>query len=333
MQFITPIEIQTKNFPNVNHSHQILSLGSCFSQHIGNKLERSKFNCSINPFGVLYNPASIAKTLDEIMEHKVYTASDLFEHSQQWHSWMHHGDFSNVDKQEVLNQINHRISVAHDFISELDYLMITFGSAWIYRLKQGGEVVSNCHKVRADQFVRERLDIDQIFELYSGLIDKLLLRSPKLKIVFSVSPIRHVRDGLHENQLSKSILLLAIDKLAAKYPNVIYFPSYEIVLDELRDYRFYADDMVHPSELAIEYIWEKFKIAFFDKQTLTILEECQKIEKSLSHRPLNPNTESYSSFLEHLIEKMKHISNKYPKLDFRKEIDTCRIQLMKLPRY
>lgn len=329
MQFTIPLEISSKCFPKIDHTHTILSLGSCFSQHIGNKLEQAKFDCLNNPYGVLYNPASIAKALEEIIEGKSYTDENLFLYAQQWHSWMHHGSFSNTDKEQALQEINNKSASASAAITELDYLLITFGSAWVYRLKQNNQVVSNCHKVVSDKFVRQRLSIQEIVESYRVIINKLLVKSPKLKIIISVSPIRHIRDGLHENQLSKSILLLAIDQLVHEFENIIYFPSYEIVLDELRDYRFYADDMLHPSSIAIEYIWEKFQKAFFTKETGSLIAACLKIEKSLNHRPLNPNTQSYYSFLEDLIDKMNQISNKYPKLDFRKEIDTCRTPLKK----
>jgi hypothetical protein len=329
MQFTTPLDISPKSFPKMDHTHTILSLGSCFSQHIGNKLEQAKFDCINNPYGILYNPASIAKALDEIIEGKNYVSEDVFFHAEQWHSWMHHGSFSSSNKQQVIQEINNKRESASIAINDLDYLLITFGSAWVYRLKQSNQVVSNCHKVISDNFIRQRLSVKEIVETYRILIYKLVKKSPKLKIIISVSPIRHVRDGLHENQLSKSILLLAIDELVKEFENIIYFPSYEIVLDELRDYRFYAEDMLHPSGVAIEYIWGKYQKVFFSKDTVSLITACLKIEKSLKHRPLNPNTQSYYSFLQDLIDKMNLISNKYPKLDFRKEIDTCRIPLKK----
>lgn len=328
MRFRTPIHINSKEFPSLNHSHELMSLGSCFSEHIGNKLKEGKFTCCVNPYGVLYNPASIAKALYEIAGGVQYKCDDLFYFGEQWHSWMHHGSFSSVEANDSVKIINKSLIEAHTKLKKIDYLFLTFGSAWIYKLKETGEVVSNCHKKPEREFCRERLTVDSIVATYKELIDSLLQINPHLQLVFSVSPIRHIRDGLPENQISKSILLLAINELVQIYPTkVYYFPAYEIVLDELRDYRFYADDMVHPSKVAVEYIWDRFSTTFFDQSTSKLLEECNKIKRGLDHRPSDSKSNSYVTFLEDLIGKMEQISINNPKLDFTKEIELCRIRL------
>lgn len=334
MKFTTPIEISSKAYPKIDYSHSLMSLGSCFSEHIGAKLTDSKFKCLVNPFGVLYNPSSINIALQELMEGKMYSEDDLFFDQDEWHSWMHHGSFSNSDKRIVLDKINAQLELGHSYLDELDYLLLTFGSSWVYKQKESNGIVSNCHKVKSSKFIRERLSVAEILSSYKRTFTDLFAKYPHLKIVLSVSPIRHVRDGLHENQKSKAILLLAIEELENLFPGqVFYFPSYEIVLDELRDYRFFTEDMVHPSAVAVNYIWEIFQEVFFDKSTMKTLNEYFKIQKGLQHRALRPELKSHHEFLEHLIYQMEQISIKNAKLDFRKEIDICLTQLKKYRNY
>ena len=334
MKFTTPVEIDYKKYPKLTHSHKIISLGSCFSEHIGNKMVQSKLNCLVNPFGVLYNPESILKALKEIQSNKIYSNDDLFYHNDEWHSWMHHGSFSALSQEEALGRINNKLVEARSAFEDLDYLFITFGSAWVYKLKSTLEVVSNCHKVPSAEFIRVRLEVDEVVRAYVSFLREITSSCQGLKVIMSVSPIRHIRDGLAENQLSKSILLLAIDKIKSALPHtVFYFPSYEIVLDELRDYRFFAEDMLHPSSVTIDFIWEKFQQTFFTSETQTLIGECDKIKKGLEHRPSNPNSPAYRSFLEHLVNKMEQISRNNPKLEFRKEINRCHTLLNKLPKY
>lgn len=330
MNFRTPVGIQSKKYPKITHADTLMSLGSCFSNHIGGKLQRAKLDCQVNPYGVLYNPKSIAQALHELIRHKKYTSSDLFEYNGLWHSWMHHGSFSAPTPELALNQINKHLSEAQNRLPQLDYLFLTWGSAWVYELLSEERLVSNCHKVPSNLFRRVQLGVDEIVQIYCNLFRDLWVLCPSLKVVLSLSPIRHVRDGMHANQISKSILLLAQDKIQQLYPDrVYYFPSYELVLDELRDYRFYADDMVHPSPLAIDYIWQRFQETFFDSSTQAIIRACEQIQKGLAHRPTDASAPAYASFLQDLVDKMEQLSIKYPKLDFRKEINQCLIQLKK----
>lgn len=325
---MTEVTIDSKLYPTIAHDSSLMSLGSCFAENMGRFLSRAKFCCNINPYGILYNPLSIYQAVDEIVSNRCYEQGDLFQYRSLWNSWMHHGSFSGSDVDAVLENINGEIAKANKAISEIDVLLITFGTAWVYRLKESGKVVSNCHKVPSREFVRERLCVDEIVSTYSALLERLAELNPKLKVVFSISPIRHLKDGAMGNQLSKSILVLAVHNLCTAYPDrCSYFPSYEIVLDELRDYRFYNSDLVHPSDLAIAYIWERFKKAFFSSKTVDLMKKCEKIAQGLQHRPLNPNTGEYTLFLEHLVDQMELLMKKNPTLDFRKEIDKCHILL------
>lgn len=299
-------------------------MGSCFAEHIGRMLVDAKFRCDVNPFGILYNPHSIRVALRQIMENKQYTEADLFFHSERYRSYMHHGLFANNDVEKVLSNINSRISEAHQSLPRLNYLLLTFGTSWVFTLKENGQIVSNCHKMPTNTFERTRMTVEEIVEDYTQLIQDIQTLNPTCKILFTVSPIRHAKDGAHGNQLSKAVLLLAIEQLQNFFPEqVLYFPAYEIVLDELRDYRFFNEDMSHPSPLAVGYVWERFSQTFFAKETLTIINECQKIKKDLLHKPINKDSGAYKAFLKQIVLKISEFEKKYPNLDLEKEKERC----------
>lgn len=327
MNLNTPVEIPSGFIP-IHHAQRLLIMGSCFAENIGTLLAENKFQVDINPFGILYNPLSISMALREIIRKRLYEESDLFSYREYWHSPMHHGSFSAATPEEVVRNIRVRLEQAHKELKQLDWLMLTFGTAYVYEQKKTGKVVANCHKLPEKDFVRRRLETDEITEDYILLLDELISLNPKIKILFTVSPIRHVRDGMHANQLSKSVLLLAIDRLMQRYPQAtFYFPSYEIILDELRDYRFYADDMVHPSSLAVNYLWERFSETFFCPETQALIKECATIRKAIAHKPFHPESEEYKRFLGQIVLKIERLNGKYPYLDFQKEREICRIRL------
>lgn len=327
MNLNTPVEIPSGFIP-INHAQRLLIMGSCFAENIGTLLAENKFQVDINPFGILYNPLSISMALREIIRKRLYEESDLFSYREYWHSPMHHGSFSAATPEEVVRNIRVRLEQAHKELKQLDWLMLTFGTAYVYEQKKTGKVVANCHKLPEKDFVRRRLETDEITEDYILLLDELISLNPKIKILFTVSPIRHVRDGMHANQLSKSVLLLAIDRLMQRYPQAtFYFPSYEIILDELRDYRFYADDMVHPSSLAVNYLWERFSETFFCPETQALIKECATIRKAIAHKPFHPESEEYKRFLGQIVLKIERLNGKYPYLDFEKETNMCRLAL------
>jgi len=320
MRFFT--EIQLPEFLwKIDYSKSMMFLGSCFSENIGQKLIDLKFNVDMNPFGILYNPESIANSLKILLGKRLFTKNDLFQDQGVWNSFYHHSRFSDVDQEEVLEKINTRILSSHEFLKKADFLIITFGTAWVYELKKTGQVVSNCHKVPASEFKRFRLGVFEITEVYRELLEQIWKINPGLKIIFTVSPIRHWKDGAVENQLSKATLLLAIDQLIKGYGNqaCAYFPSYEIMMDELRDYRFYADDMLHISPVAIDYIFERFSKVLITSESMAVSKKVMKIRKAFEHRPVNPATLEFKEFIQQNLLLINQLSSQFPNLDFALE--------------
>ncbi|AVM54129.1 GSCFA family protein [Bacteroides zoogleoformans] len=317
------------NLPRLTQADRLVLLGSCFATNMGTRLQDAKFHCEVNPYGVLYNPLSISAALREMLSEKEYVEEDLFQSRGLWHSAMHHGMFSAEKAEDVLEAINRRLRSARRMLKNgLDCLLITFGTARVYEEKKTGRVVGNCHKLPEREFIRRKLSVDEIVADYTSLLSGMWMSSPGMKVVFTVSPIRHVRDGMHANRLSKATLLLAVDALQNAFPEkVCYFPAYELLLDELRDYRFYAEDMVHPSEVAVRYIWERFSRACFTAEALQIMEECENIRKSLSHKPFYPSSDEYKRFLGQIVLKIDQLNGKYPYLDFQKEREICHTRL------
>jgi len=275
-----------------------------------------KFPALVNPFGVMYNPVSVQRGLEILLEQKTFTDSDVAFFNEQWFSFYHDTEFSDTDKNTCLAKINNSLVKASKKLIEAEFLVITFGTSWIYKFIESGKVVSNCHKIPAKEFERLKLGVENIFVEWANLINRLNELNKNLKIIFTVSPVRHWKDGAIENQLSKSTLILAIHQLKEKFKNVEYFPAYEIMMDDLRDYRFYANDMLHPSKVAIDYIWEQFEQTYFDNKTLDICKEVEKIIQAKNHRPLNPTTPSHNKFIENQIKLIEGLERKYPFLDF-----------------
>lgn len=322
MEFRTVIPVELSSFP-IERGQKILAFGSCFAENIGAYLIRYKFDIDLNPFGILYNPLSVASPLRILDERRLFGEADLFRQENQWHSFSHHSRFSHPDLHTCLDNINRRIVQSADTLRCADWLLITWGTAWVYRLKETGDVVSNCHKLPASVFSRERLTPEEIVNVWQPLIAGLLQQNPSLRICFTVSPIRHFRDGAHGNQLSKSILLLATDRLCRSFPeNCFYFPSYEIVMDELRDYRFYDTDMVHPSEQAVAYLWERFGQCYFSDRTRRENEEWEKMLKLLSHRPLSADAAACKNFAARTLDKLHEFQQKYSTFDVSSELES-----------
>lgn len=320
MSLIT--EIQIPEFPSkMDYSKSMMFFGSCFSENIGQKLIDLKFNVDMNPFGILYNPQSIANSLKILLDKQLFTEYDMFQDHGLWNSFYHHSRFSDVDKFVALEKINTRIESSSEFLKNADFLVITFGTAWVYELINSGQIVSNCHKVPAAQFDPFRLKVNEITLAYRNLFEELWTLNPNLKIVFTVSPIRHLKDGAIENQLSKSTLLLAIDHLISKFRDraCSYFPSYELMMDELRDYRFYAEDMLHLSPVAIDYIFDRFSKVMISKESLSISKNVMKIRKAVLHRPVNSGSVEFEKFLLSNLEEIKKLSISSPYLNFTEE--------------
>ncbi len=321
MVFRTQTDITSLN-PRLHHSDKLLVMGSCFAEHIGARLERMKFRTITNPYGVLYNPLSIAEGLTRLVEQRLFTEEELNEFPDGgWNTWLHHSRYSHPDKHTALATINTHLEAASHRLAEADILILTFGTAWVYRLSQTNEVVGNCHKVPERQFVRQRLTVQEIVNALEKIIHRTTEINPKLRILFTVSPVRHLKDGLHGNQLSKATLQLAIDELCSKFPQQChYFPAYEIVVDELRDYRFYAEDMAHPSQQAIEYVWECFAEHCIDDGAKQFMQQWEKIARAMEHKPFNAQSEQYQNFKQHTLNKIREFKKAFPYLEVDEEL-------------
>ncbi len=328
MEFRTEVELPSKQL-EINHSHKIMLFGSCFAENIGAKLMENKFHCDRNPYGILYNPYSVFKALYNLSEGKPYEKEDLLFWNGMWHSNMHHTSFSDASQEVCLKNINTRFLRAQQWLHDADYLIITFGTAYYYILNGNHEVVGNCHKRSECLFTRTLLEWNsEEWKFLHYVLKQILELNPKLKIIFTISPVRHKKDGMHGNQLSKSTLMLCVnDLLKHSCGRSFYFPAYEIMMDELRDYRFYADDMLHPSQMAINYIWECFSISYFNADTTRIIIEWEKIRKDLGHKPFHVNSLEYKTFLRQLVLKIKRVKEKCPYLDVQKELESCHILL------
>lgn len=312
INYCTYIDIPKTIF-DITYEERLMFLGSCFADHIGSKMAAYRFNVHVNPFGVLYNPLSVGLSCRRLLSPTPFTESDLFYHNDMYHSFAHHGKFSRVSMTDCLAGINETLDGASEHFRQLSCLVITFGTAYAYRLKDGGQVVANCHKLPEAQFDRELLTVREIVDEWSVLLELIRSENPALKVIFTVSPIRHWKDGAHMNQLSKAILLLAEQALTEKYPDwVFYFPAYELMMDELRDYRFYADDLLHPSKVAIDYIWERFCDTYTDATTREVMKEVEGVNRALHHRPLNPSAEVHKQFLIQTLLKLQRLQHKYP---------------------
>ncbi|PCJ28598.1 MAG: GSCFA domain protein [Flavobacteriales bacterium] len=275
MKFTTPVTIPKSEF-NISHQSPLLLMGSCFSQNMEKKLVDNKFNVTINPNGIIYNPISIANTLTRIIKNEPYKEQELVQFNNKWVSFHHHGSFSSHDKTECLTQINSSLRNAHQELKACNTLFITMGSAWVYEYENFG-IVANCHKIPNKQFCKRLLSVKEILSSFDSIKKEL----KSINVVFTVSPVRHIKDGLHENNLSKSTLQLAINNLVEQHDNYSYFQAYEIVIDELRDYRFYKNDLVHPTEMAINYVWGKFAETYFNQATTNLNKQIEKIRDQL----------------------------------------------------
>ena len=295
------------------YSKKNIFMGSCFTENVGKQMADLNYDLDINPFGILYNPVSVANGLEILLHQKKFSEKDLIQHNGLWHSFFHHGRFSSPDKNLAIDKINKQLKASSQYLKNADFLFITFGTAWIYKYKLTDKPVSNCHKIPANKFERLRLSVDEIVTLYNELLDKILEVNPALKIIFTVSPVRHWKDGAIENQRSKATLLLAVDKIVETFnKGAAYFPSYEIVMDELRDYRFYSEDMIHISNVAVNHIWERFESALISGESQTISRGIKKIKTAIIHKPFNKFSKEYLYFLQKQLSDLKHFEQSYP---------------------
>ena len=316
MNFRTQIPIPL-NLNPIDYNSKIVSLGSCFAVNMAEKFEYYKFQNSVNPFGIIFNPVSIEKLIYRIVNQVFFTEKDIFFHNERWHCFEVHSDLSNANKEEFLENLNVILKLSLIQLFQASHVIITFGTSWVYRNFESSAIVANCHKLPQNQFQKEILSVETIGNSIKNTIDLIQKINPDCNFIFTVSPVRHLKDGFVENQRSKSHLITAIhDVIKPQLPAVNYFPSYEIMMDELRDYRFYAEDMLHPSAVAIDYIWSKFKESTIAETDFPVMEQVDSIQKSLSHKPFNPNSESHLKFESKLKQKMTNLQFQYSFMKF-----------------
>lgn len=329
MDFFASINIKQLQ-PPVTYRDNILLVGSCFTEHIGNFLKDVKFNVLQNPNGILFDPLSVCNSLVSYVQDKRYKEDELFYLNEAWHSWQHHSRFSNRNKEECLQIINASQKEAHIFLLKSDWLIITLGSSFVYKLSEEVSIelkkgdrneVANCHKAPAQTFVKHLCTIEETVTALDGTIHQLFHFNPDLKIIFTISPVRHLRDGVVENNRSKARLIEAVHHLVNKFDKLYYFPAYELVIDVLRDYRFYDIDLAHPNYAATQFVLEKFTESCFDEETQELMKEIKKIVIAKNHTPFNPQSQQHKKFLQNYFDKTKFLQQQYPWLSFREEME------------
>lgn len=294
-------------------------IGSCFTEHISGRLEHHKFKVLSNPHGILFNPLSVAACLDSYISGKNYNENQLFYLNELWNSWDHHTRFSGIDINKVLGNINQSQNDASAFIANADWLIITLGSSFQYFLKENGRHVANNHRAPAQWFEKKMLGIDEIISGFMATLDRLFALNPKIKILFTISPVRHIRDGVVDNNRSKARLIESVHTLCSRFNNVFYFPAYELVIDILRDYRFYDIDFVHPNYMATSYVWEQFVNSAIRPSDHEIMKQVQEITTSRAHRPRFPETRAHKKFMDTNLNKINELMDKYTFLDLSEE--------------
>ncbi len=321
MKFKLTLEAKPSKYP-IEFGDKLMLIGSCFTENIGAKFKSHLFEISENPYGILFNPVSVTNTLTEIMELRKYKSDDLFQHNELWHSWSHHSRFSAIKQEDALENINRTILDAHHFLKSANRLVITLGSAWLYHLTNEaplgkGQVVANNHKGPINWFFKSLMQPNELLESLQALVARLQTFNPNLQIVFTISPVRHLREGLIENNRSKAVLIHAVHELVSQSNQVDYFPAYEYVMDDLRDYRFYAEDLVHPNFAASGYVWGKLVETYMDHKTQTIMKQIAELQLAMNHKPFFTGSVEHQKFLQSCILKTETLIAAHPTLSLQ----------------
>jgi len=309
----------------INHRHKLLLIGSCFTENIGDKLMTHKFSVLQNPNGILFNPVSVKDAVANYIADTVFNETDLFYLNEAYHSWQHHSRFSGIIKEKTVKKINTSTNAAHNHLKETDFIIITLGSAWVYELTEKAAltklntVVANNHKAPADWFNRRLLSNQEVIHELDIIISQLQNFNPFLKIIFTISPVRHLREGFIENNRSKAALINAVHLATASFENVFYFPAYELVMDDLRDYRFFAEDMVHPNYAATNYVWEKFVATCIDEPSQELMKQINEINAAINHKPFNPTSAAHAAFKLKYRNIIQSMQQKYPFLNLTEQ--------------
>lgn len=317
MQFSTKIPIQEGNI-KIDYNSNILSLGSCFAVNMGEKFDYFKFRNTINPFGILFHPLALEKIIRYASENKTFSDADVFYHNELWQCYDAHSDLSSPNKDQLLVNLNTACSILREALLSATHITITLGTAWVYRLIETGELVANCHKVPQKEFTKELLHVNAISNSLKNILSLIAQLNSTATVIFTVSPVRHIKDGFTENQWSKANLIAALHTTLQVPLRVrgLYFPSYEIMMDELRDYRFYAEDMIHPNQIAINYIWQRFTDSWISADAQQTMKLADNIQKSLQHRPFNTESDNHKKFLENLGTKIASLQQQHPHILF-----------------
>ncbi|XRE43642.1 hypothetical protein ACIVBQ_001846 [Tenacibaculum discolor] len=316
MNFQTQVPLTKQKHNQINYQSKLLLLGSCFSENIGYKLDYYKFQSKQNPFGILFHPKAIENLIIKTLNKEKYTDKDVFFHNERWHSFEAHSSLSAINKNELLNSLNLSIQQTFEQLQNTTHLIITLGTAWVYREIISDTLVANCHKVPQKKFLKELLSVDETSESLQAINSLVKSVNKNISVIYTVSPVRHLKDGFMENQQSKAHLFSAIHEVVEPRSAIYYFPSYEIMMDELRDYRFYNEDMIHPNQTAINYIWEKFKEVWIMEDSYQTMQQVDTIQRGLNHKPFNPNSEAHQLFLKKLQQKKETLLQAFPFIKF-----------------
>ena len=316
MNLQTNIKLQKQPHNQIDYDSNILLLGSCFSENIGEKFDYHKFQSRINPFGILFHPIAIENLITRSINKDFYTDNELINHTEMWSCFDAHSRLNSVSKEDLLNTLNQQIELTYQQIDKATHIIITLGTAWVYRHVASDKIVANCHKISQKEFLKEILSVDDIEAALENIVALVRSINPKVNFIYTVSPVRHLKDGFVENNRSKAHLLSAIHKVVEPRKQLFYFPSYEIMMDELRDYRFYNQDMIHPNSLAIDYIWQKFKTVWLTDDAITTSQKVASIQTKKAHRPFNPNSEAHQKFLANLELEIEEIEKELPHIKF-----------------
>jgi hypothetical protein len=312
----TEILLESERYNQIDYNSKILLFGSCFAENIAQKLNYFKFQNLQNPFGILFHPLAIENLITNAINTKFYSDQDLFYHEDQWHCYEAHSKLSNPSKALVLKTLNDTVKSTHQYILDSSHLIITFGTSWVYRHIETDQIVANCHKVPQKKFIKSILSVEEIAESLQAIVSLVKSVNANITIIFTVSPVRHLKDGYIENTQSKAHLITAIHGVLKEFKNLYYFPAYEIMMDELRDYRFYEADMLHPNATAIQYIWEKFQKVWIADTASVTMNEVDVVQKGLAHKPFQPQSDSHLKFIQNIEVKKNALEQQFPHIAF-----------------
>lgn len=315
MQFTTKIPIQPGN-KLINYESKVVLLGSCFAESMGEKFEYFKFQNIINPFGILFHSLAIKNLVSRALTDSFYTQEDLVFNNEQWHCLDAHSQLSNRNPHDLLKRLNTELENTKSFLTNATHIIITLGTAWVYQHQNTGSIVANCHKIPANSFTKKLLTVDTVTASLQNLIETVRHVNKEVHFILTVSPVRHLKDGFTQNTVSKSVLIQAVNNVSETLNYVDYFPSYEIIMDELRDYRFYKRDMIHPNQVAIDYIWEQLSASWIHTEAMNLMNRIDKVQKSLQHRPFNENSQAYTVFLAQLQKEQNVIRQLFNHIAF-----------------